>query len=142
MFYWANPGLNFSDVSIEVEATKSSGPDDNFFGLICRYQDPYNFYMLALSSDGYYSIRKYQDGEFSFLGADQWQFSSAIHQGKTTNVVRADCIGDTLTLYGNGTKLAEAIDGTFQSGDIGLTAASLQMAGTNILFDNFLAKKP
>jgi hypothetical protein len=142
LFYWSNPNLEFTDVSLEVEASKSSGPDNNFFGLLCRYQDQYNFYMLAISSDGFYSIRKYQEGSFSYLGAEQWQFSEAIHQGKTTNVIRADCIGDTLTLYTNGIKLAEASDNTFQVGDVGLTAASLEMAGTNILFDNFVAKKP
>jgi hypothetical protein len=54
----------------------------------------------------------------------------------------ADCFGDTLILYVNGTKLAEATDSTFLTGDVGLTAASLQMGGTNILFDNFVAKKP
>jgi hypothetical protein len=142
IFYWANPGLDFADVSLEVEATKTSGPDNNFFGLLCRYQDRLNFYMLAVSSDGYFSIQKYQEGIFSHLVADDWQFSQYIHQGKTTNVLRADCIGDTLKLYVNGTMVAEAQDATFQNGDVGLTAASLDLAGTNILFDNFVAAKP
>jgi hypothetical protein len=50
LFYWSNPNLEFTDVSLEVEASKSSGPDNNFFGLLCRYQDQYNFYMLAISA--------------------------------------------------------------------------------------------
>jgi serine/threonine protein kinase len=142
MFYWANPGLDFSDVTMEVDASKVGGPDNNFFGLICRYRDPYNFYMLAISSDGYYSIRKYENGEFSYLGPDHWVFSTGIHQGKTTNQIRGDCIGDTLTLFANGTKLAEVTDKTFTAGDLGLTAASLKLAGTDILFDNFSARVP
>ena len=34
---WANPGLNFKDARIEVDATKVDGPDKNDFGIICRY---------------------------------------------------------------------------------------------------------
>ena len=37
------------------------GPDDNDFGIICRYIDDNQFYYAIISSDGYYGIvRKYQ----------------------------------------------------------------------------------
>ncbi len=29
MDYWANPGKNFTDVRVEVDATKAQGPDEN-----------------------------------------------------------------------------------------------------------------
>ena len=42
---WANPAQKFpNNVSIEVDAKMADGPQDNAFGLICRYQDPDNFY--------------------------------------------------------------------------------------------------
>ena len=49
--YWSNPGLHFTDVRIDVDAGKNAGPDDNDFGVFCRYQDTENFYFLIISSD-------------------------------------------------------------------------------------------
>ena len=56
---WANPGSeSFIDTRIEVDATKNGGPDDNDFGIICRYTAAESFYYAIISSDGYYSIMK------------------------------------------------------------------------------------
>jgi hypothetical protein len=140
--HWVTPDKLFANVSIEVDATKVSGADDNYFGILCRYQDEQNFYYLLASSNGYYLVGKYKDGQYNDLLKDGWAYSGYIHQGKTTNHLRADCIGDTLTLYVNDSKLGEAVDSDFGPGDIGLTAAALSTAGTEILFDNFIAQKP
>ena len=56
---WANPGKSFAgDVRIEVDASKKAGPDDNDFGVICRYEDINNFYFFHITSDGYAIIGK------------------------------------------------------------------------------------
>jgi len=129
-------------VSIEVAADKLGGADDNFFGVICRYQNEDNFYVLLISSDGYYNIGKFKDGEYEVIGDAGQGFSQAIHQGKTRNHLQADCIHDTLTLIVNQTKLAQVQDNDFSGGDIGLIAASMSVPGTNILFDDFIARQP
>ena len=139
--YWANPGQIFEAVSIQVEADKIAGTDDNFFGILCRYQDPDNFYLFAISSDGFYQVGKYKDGEYSVIDNGEG-YSDSIHQGKTRNQLRAKCIHTTLRLYANETRLAEVEDADFSKGDIGLMAAALDVPGTNILFDNFVARKP
>src|SRR3990172_12008858 len=54
--YWANPGRSFTDMRVEVEATKVGGPDDNSLGLICRSQGPQDFYFALISSDGFAGI--------------------------------------------------------------------------------------
>src|SRR3989337_2607393 len=97
--------------------------------------------LLAISSDGFYQVGKYKDGEYSFLKNGEG-YSDSIHQGKTRNQLRAECIRTTLRLYANGTKLAEVEDTDFSRGDIGLMAAARDVPGTNILFDNFVAEKP
>src|SRR4030042_6537023 len=52
---WANPDdLSFTDVQVEVDATKNGGPDVNNFGVICRYTSVDNYYYATISSDGYY----------------------------------------------------------------------------------------
>jgi hypothetical protein len=137
---WGTPELDFKDVSIEVEAVKVSGPDDNMLGVMCRIQDDSHFYVLAISSDGYYFIGKYVGDQLEPIGSDEWQFSDAIHQGKTTNRLRAECIGDELTLYVNDIKVSQVIDGDYASGDVGLAAAAFDLTGTEILFDNFVAQ--
>jgi hypothetical protein len=139
---WANPGLSFTDVRIEVSATKAGGPDDNDFGVICRYMDENNWYSLIISSDGYYAIVKVKDGYQELLGMSEMGYSDAINQGAATNTVRADCIGSTLTLYANGTQLVSVTDSDFASGDVGLLAGTFDVIGTDITFDNFTVYKP
>jgi len=139
---WANPGLNFSDTVIEVDAAKVGGPDDNDFGVICRYQDTGNFYFFIISSDGFYGVGKVLNGEQSLLGADKLQPSDDIHLGDTTNNIRVDCVGNTLTLFVNGTQLISVQDDTFASGDVGLLAGTYDEIGTDIHFDNFVVRAP
>jgi len=139
---WTNPGLNFDDVIVEVDATKVDGPDDNDFGVICRYQDVDNFYFFLISSDGYYGIGRVVNDEQILIGKDQLYPDEAIHQGEEINHIRADCVGSSLTLHVNGVELAEVQDDSFVSGDVGLLAGTFDQPGTDILFDNFVVKKP
>lgn len=139
---WANPGLSFTDVRVEVAATKAGGPDDNDFGIICRYVDESNWYSLIISSDGFYGIVKVKDGYQELLGMTEMGYSDAINQGAATNQIRADCVGSTITLYANGTQLVSVNDSEFATGDVGLLAGTFDEIGTDITFDNFQVLKP
>lgn len=141
--FWSVAGLNFEDAIIEVDATTLDGPDDNDFGIICRYQDKDNFYMLVVSSDGYYGIAKMRGGQYSMIGAQQLQYNrGAIAGGRARNHLRADCVGPKLRLYVNGQKLMEAEDEDFRAGDVGVITGTYNVQGVDILFDNFVVKKP
>ncbi len=142
MDVWANPGLNFTDTIIEVEAAKGGGPDDNDFGVICRYEDASNFYFFIISSDGYYGLGKVLDDEQILLGEEELLPDDAIKTGHVTNDIRADCVGSTLTLYANGTQLVSVQDSSFTSGDVGLIAGTFDTPGTDIHFDNFVVRQP
>jgi hypothetical protein len=142
-YHWTNPELEFTDTRIEVEATKIGGPEENDFGIICRYQDENNFYFFTISSDGYYGIAKIIDGVESLVGMEELGFdATAINPAESTNLVGAECIGTTFTLYANGNKLVEVSDSGFASGDIGLIASTYEEPGTDILFDNLIVKLP
>jgi hypothetical protein len=142
-YFWSTPGVNFSDVIIRVDATKLGGPDNNEFGVICRYVDADNFYFFTAASDGYYSINKFFEGEQSFVGMEEMQFNDdVINLGNASNVIKASCIGSNLTLEVNGTILADVTDADIQTGDVGLIASTWDVAGTDILFDNFVVTKP
>jgi len=139
---WANPGLNFTDVHMEVDATKVGGDDNNDFGLICRYMDTDNFYFLIISSDGYYGVGKVTNGEQQLIGIESMPPSDEINQGNAKNHLRGDCVGNTLSLYVNGVFLASYEDSDLSSGDVGMIAGSFEQPGTEIHFDNFMVLKP
>jgi len=140
---WANPSKSFpGDVRVEVDATKTGGPDDNDFGLICRYQDTDNFYFFLISSDGYAAIGKYEGGSQQLISSDSMVKAEGITPGAATNHIRADCVGSELTLYVNGNLVATATNSSFTSGDVGLMAGTFGEPGTDILFDNFYVYKP
>lgn len=138
---WANPSRDFTDVIVEVEATKAGGPDDNDFGLVCRYQDSSNFYFFLISSDGFYGIGKVEDGSQSLIDMEQMETTDAVRQGDATNSIQAECKGDQLTLTVNGDEVASVSDSTFSSGDVGLIAGTFDDGGTDILFDDFVVRE-
>jgi hypothetical protein len=140
---WVVPGVDFSDVSIEVDATKIGGADDNDFGVICRAEDLDNFYAAVVSSDGYYGIFQISgDDGFELIEMEELQQDEAIKQGNVTNHLRFDCIGDTLSLYVNGELVARVEDSDLSSGDIGLLAGTYDIPGTDILFDDLSVESP
>jgi serine/threonine protein kinase len=139
---WANPGEDFTDVIVEVDAFKAGGPNDNNFGIICRYQGLGEYYAFFISSDGFYSITKIVDGEYDFMGLTGMLESDSILQGSSTNHIRAECVGNTMRLYANGDLLQELEDGDYADGDVGLIAGTFDLPGTDIRFDNFVVYSP
>lgn len=143
--WWTNPGRMFDDVIISVETDHAGGPQDNAYGVICRYQSSENFYVFLISSDGYYAIGKYQSGsaQVEYLsGEGQYVASEAINQGTARNTLRASCVGNELTLTVNGELLETVNDATFVSGDIGLSASAFEPGVLSIHFDNMRVLAP
>jgi serine/threonine-protein kinase len=141
-YNWATANLFLTDVIIEVATRKISGPEDNDFGVICRYQDVDNFYFFVISSDGFFSINKYSDGEYQIIDRDSYEFNEVILTGEVTNQLRVECNGSRLQLSVNGQTLAEVEDSDFGTGDVGLIAGTFDEPGTDILFDDFIVRRP
>lgn len=140
--FWSSPGLNYSDVRVEVEAIKVSGPDDNAIGVICRMVDEKNYYAFIISSDGYAGIYKVVEGEYTLLNSSTMEFSTSIYQGEAINYLSATCVGNQLTFDVNGSNLFKVTDPEFQNGDVGLIAGSFESPQVNIFFDNLSVFKP
>jgi hypothetical protein len=143
--WWTNPGRSFDDVVITTEARQVDGPNDNAYGVICRYQDEENFYAFMVSGDGYFAIGKYQSGNetVTYLTPDaQFQPSDAINVGVASNELRVSCIGNQLSMEVNGIPLISVTDPTFVNGDVGLAAATLQQGTTIVEFDNVRVTTP
>lgn len=134
---WATPKSGFEipvDVIIGVTA-HSTGNKENYFGLICRYQDVDNFYFLVISADGYYGIGKVVKGEHSLINRSEMPPTEAF-DGNQEVSLRAECTGDRLALFANGKLLDEQNDTAFKAGYVGLLAASYTQEVT-VLFDDF-----
>jgi hypothetical protein len=129
-------------VLVQVRAKKLEGPDDNLFGLVCRYQDDQNFYAFAIGSDGYYGIYKRIDGEQSLIDQIHMDFSDVINSGVEDNVIRAICQADQLALIVNDTPLIQVQDGALTQGDVGLILGTFTEPGVNVLFDDFIVISP
>lgn len=143
--WWTNAGRDFSDVIVTVQARQSSGPNNNAYGVLCRYQDENNFYIFLISGDGYYAIGKYQTGEqqITYLTPNQeYVFSDLINQGVATNLLRVSCIGNELSLAVNGLPLLAVQDDSFSGGDVGLGVSTLEPGTAVVQFDDLLVLAP
>ena len=140
MNFWSTPRQNFGDVRVEADVTRLDGPEENRAGLICRYQAG-DYYFFIVSNDGYYGIGKFIGGQTLLLGQSAMQPSEFI-QKDAMNHIRADCIGDTLTLYVNFNQVASAQDSDFATGDVGVLAGAFTQPGVDVLFQNFVVMQP
>ncbi len=140
MNYWSTPQKNFGDVRVEADVTKLNGPEENRAGLMCRYHGG-DYYFFVISNDGYYGIGKFIGGQTLLLGQNAMQASDSI-QKDAVNHIRADCVGNTLTLYVNFKQVATAQDSDFTTGDVGVLAGSFTQPGVDVLFQNFMVLQP
>lgn len=136
------PGMSFSDAIIEVDTTYLSGGYDNYFGILCRYQDSSNYYLLFITSDGFFGILKNRGENFTTLGMDGFGSSEVIKQGRSSNLLRAECVGNRFALHVNGELLLEGFDSDILSGDVGILAGTFTASSAEILFDNFKVYQP
>jgi len=145
---WARPGLDLTDVTLEVDATYAAGPVNNTFGVICRYErqgDKNSFYFFLISSDGYYSMGKVSKNERTVLNPTSGEFQPSEGVSldlASTQRLRASCLGRRMSLAVNGTPLGEFEDDELTRGDIGLIAGTFDEGGVRIHFDNLEARKP
>jgi hypothetical protein len=128
-------GKTFDDLTLDVDATPLTGPDDNDYGVIVRHVDDDNFYRFEISGDGYFNVQKRSKGKWEKLIPD-WTASEAIRQGKAANHLRVVCAGSSLTFYVNQTQLIQITDASFPRGTIGVLAGTLTQPGVQVAFDN------
>jgi len=135
------PGLQFTDLVMEVESSLVDGSGDNWLGHYCRYADTNNYYVMAYSADGYYT-------GFALVNGERSQFaeptrSDSIRQGTgATNLARLECVGSSLRFWVNGELLIDVVDIGLAEGDIALDAESQDGEYTEVGFDNLVVTAP
>lgn len=139
-FIWSIWDRDFGDTRQEVEGSWDGGPQDGYYGLVCRHQDGQNYYGLTISSTGAYRILKNKEGTMESLA--EGVAPAGIIRGNESNRVTADCIGETLSLYANGRLLAQVQDDDFETGVVGLLAGTKIVTGFTARFDNYTLFSP
>ncbi|MGC9346986.1 MAG: hypothetical protein ACP5JG_02505 [Anaerolineae bacterium] len=135
-------GHKYEDVVVDVQVRHVQGSVDNWMGVLCRHQDEEDYYMLAISADGYYLILKVIDGVATPLAGPE--YSDVIRSGKAENTLRARCRGSMLTLWVNDALLATRSDnGIAEAGTVALFADAVQRNEIVVAaFDNFVMAEP
>jgi hypothetical protein len=110
------------------------------FGILCRYQDEGNFYGLEITEDGYFSIWKYENSEYTNLS--EWEYSDWIPIDGSVVALSAACLGNTLALAVDGYVILEIQDSSFTEGDIGLIAGTWDEGGLTMGYDNLVVLSP
>ena len=143
---WGVTGSNSfeGDVVIEVDAVKNGGAQNSLLGIVCRdgkVNGQEHMYFLIFDGNGAASINKFADNSVASLATAQIEPMLVVNEGDTVHL-RAECVGNTLSLYVNDQQLVTATDDSFTSGDAGLIAGSGDTPGTDVFFDNFLVHRP
>jgi hypothetical protein len=133
--------FDLSDVYVETEARQVAGPQDGYFGVVCRWQDVHNFYGLAMGQDGFLTIVRVQDRQVSFLATGVAE-SGLLNSAGQNNRIGGSCVGSNLTLYVNGEQVLQAQDAAFGDGFIGMMVGTRSAGGVEAHFDNFLVARP
>ncbi|MBK7450503.1 MAG: hypothetical protein IPP55_02775 [Anaerolineales bacterium] len=151
LWQWGKSTSQFADTVVDVDVTMTVGPtnDNAGFGVVCRLTEredtSVDGYMIAISGDGYYSIRDITASNMTALV--DWQFSDVINQGaNATNHLKVTCSGSNLSLEVNGEVIAtaSATPGDDLSGSIAFSAISFEtdQPVAEAHFDNLVISQP
>ncbi|MBZ0292562.1 MAG: DUF1080 domain-containing protein [Anaerolineae bacterium] len=167
----------FDDFDLRVEARAVGGPLNNGYGVIFRLQDKGNesfaddsYYLFLVSSDGYYQVRRVEDGNDVILSA--WIPSDVVRMGAApdaeSNWLRVIAQGDQFRFFVNGEPMQVCVpdspdgvstyddingvclgqmqdalvDDKIGYGQIGVGIQSFDEPGVTVEFDNILITAP
>ncbi|HET7142563.1 MAG TPA: hypothetical protein VFI68_00975 [Anaerolineales bacterium] len=147
---WGQSDSEFGNTVIEFDTTITVGPANNNAGagVICRMvvreDKSIDGYLLAISGDGFYSIRSITSSSMDPLV--DWTLSDIVNQGNQVNKIRATCNGSELILEVNGKILAtaNATASGPQSGKFAFAAISFETDEqvAEVHFDNLTISEP
>jgi hypothetical protein len=135
-------GKVYTDTIVTVQVRHVQGTVNNWMGVICRQQDKDNYYLLAISADGFYLILLVEDGVPTPLAGPET--SDVIRTGKARNDLGVRCVGDALSLWVNNERLFTYLDTTLrEAGGVALFADAVERGETSVTaFDNFRLTQP
>jgi hypothetical protein len=113
-------GIDLTDVNLEVNALKLDGESDASIGLICRLKGNSFYAFLFFPESFSVAIYKYDRNGWDELSSRVLSQGTKINPSDTANRLRAECVGDKLTLFINKQPILTVWDDEFLSGDVGM----------------------
>ena len=134
---------SFDDFILEVDASQVSGPDNNIYGVLFRYDTNVNeFYVFAISGDGYYVLGINGPDRSDPELLVEWTPSPAINLGNATNHIKVEAIGSRIAFYVNDQYLGEVEDNRLTTGLVGFFVGTIDEGGIQIGYDNLKITAP
>jgi hypothetical protein len=126
---WATYSGVYPDVRIEAtEQFVGSAP--GAAGIVFWLASPEDYYLFAVSSDGFYQITHYHGGTWTAL--TPWKKDQAIVAGGP-NRLRVETTGGHINVIANNTQLT-SVDDPGGGGSVGLLATTFDRPGTIVAF--------
>ncbi len=129
----------WEDVIVSVLLRQVEGTQDNWMGVLCRQADAENYYLFAISADGYYLMLKVRNGVQEALAGPT--YTTLIQPGRARNRLTVRCEGGSLQMSVNERFLVNRSDDDLTAGGIALFADGTR-GGTTVAFDDFLLTRP
>lgn len=110
-------GLHLQDLRMSVRFRPVSGECDQGGGLVFRFQDPQNYYVLRANAlDDF--------GLFKCVGDQHWPVKRYYVRSDEWQTIMVECHGPSISGYWNDRLLIEVRDETFSAGRVGLWTIS------------------
>ncbi len=129
---WGLANRDVADFEVEVEARKEDGAEANSYGLLFRVQDRKNFYRFDISSDGFYLLSKFIDGQWTTLV----DWAPSPHISPDTNLLRVSTFGPEIVVSVNGQQLISVSDDSLSHGNFGFFASTFTEPYIWVSYDN------
>ncbi len=121
----------YDDFIMEAAAGRVEGDNKLGFGLVYRLQDANNFYVFLMADNGFYSVQKCVNGNYTNIVA--WNKATAVKAGEM-NSMKVSAFRSRFVVYINNVKLREFSDNTFSKGYFGIFSSH----GVHAAFDNLI----
>ncbi|HDQ71113.1 MAG TPA: hypothetical protein ENN19_03335 [Chloroflexi bacterium] len=115
----SNAGANFT-AEMTAFSPDADPLDFNGYGLLYRAQDPANYYVFAVGSDGYYAVLRVVDGAPTPLL--DWRQFTHVRRGAGLNRLRLHCDEAVCYFYVNDEYATSVEDDAWLHGQVGLWA--------------------
>ena len=112
---------DYADFEMTMDVAAHS--DQGSAGLAFRVQSAEQFYMFLTDTDGHYCLRK-RTPAGGWETIVDWQLSTALHTGQSTNHLKLSCLGDSVALFANGQHLTTVQDQGSSHGGLGPVVGS------------------
>lgn len=131
---WGLANRDVANFRLEVEATQESGPNNNGYGILFRFQDRENYYRFDISGEGYFLLSRLYRGEWTTL--IPWTPSPVLNVGQATNRLMVEALGTRIRVFANGVELGQVTDDALSHGNFGVFANTFSEPNLVVSFDN------